>query len=76
MSNNLSEVSFSYKGNQYILNSLILKECLELPCSNCDAMSSKSDIKNMLENINYVVLHAKSGKIIIEKGCLTSSMGP
>lgn len=44
----------------YTLNSLILRDYLELPCNNCDVMPKEIDIKNMLEYVNYIISDAIS----------------
>lgn len=64
VSNDLSEVTFMCKGNEYKLTSLILRECLELPCNNCDAMPDETHIKNMRKSVNYTDHNANLGKIV------------
>lgn len=64
VSDDFSNVTLMCKGIEYKLTSLILRECLELSCNNCDAMPDKIEIRDMLKSINYVDPNVNLGKIV------------
>lgn len=68
VSDDFTKVTFTCHLNLYSFNSLILREYLELLC-NYDAMPKESDIRSMLEHVNYVIPFANLGEIVRKNLC-------
>ena len=50
-----NEISFICKGKPYTLSTSILNDALRLPQSNCSAMASDEEARQMLSDLNYDV---------------------
>ena len=57
-------ITFNLKGNLYSINGDVLNSCLNLPNNTHAKSLTETEIRTMLNEINYVVLDANLGKIV------------
>ena len=59
-------IIFNLKGNLYSINGDVLNSCLNLPANTHVKSPTEPKIRIMLNKINYVVLDANLGKIVMK----------
>ena len=57
-------ITFSLKGNEYVVNSDVLDACFKIPENNCDRSPEYAEIVSMLNSINYSKETDNLGKIV------------
>ena len=57
-------ITFNHKGNIYSINGDVLNSCLNLPTNTHVKSPTESEIRTMLDEINYDVPHANLCKIV------------